>query len=346
MNADRIDVHTHLIPPFWAEKLRNHGGDPSGWALPEWSPESLLRFMDDEGIRISMLSLTAPGIEGWKADERVKMARRVNDYGAGLVQKNPDRFGYFATLPLPDVQASLAEIAYVFETLKVDGVVFHSNFDGIYPADPRFDPLWEELNQRSATIFVHPTTPPLMPMLPGIPGPFTDYPAETTRAALHLVLNGHTVRFGKTKIILSHGGGFLPYAATRFAELSASLNPTRSVEWATKALQSFYFDTALVAPSGLPSLLAFAPPGHIVFGTDFPYASEKVSKTFTANLDRFPDLAPEILEAINRGACGPILNSSRDLGRRNMTKKHAPKMSNQGRNKDANESLQYSRSGT
>ncbi len=101
MSADRIDVHTHLIPPFWAEELKNHGGDPSGWGLPEWSPDSLLRFMDDEGIRISVLSLTAPGIEGWRVDERVKMARRVNDYGADLVQKHADRFGYFATFPFP-----------------------------------------------------------------------------------------------------------------------------------------------------------------------------------------------------------------------------------------------------
>jgi len=306
MNAERIDVHTHLIPPFWAEDLKNHGGDPSGWALPEWSPDFLLRFMDEEGIRVSVLSLTAPGIEGWSGNERVKMARRVNDYGAELVQKHPDRFGYFATLPLPDVPASRAEMARAFETLGVDGVVLHSNFDGIYLADQRFDPLWEELNRRSATVFIHPTTPPLMPMLPGIPGPLTDYPAETTRAALQLVLSGHTVRFSRTKIILSHGGGFLPYAATRFAELGASLNVAKSVEWATKALQLFYFDTALVAPSGLPSLLAFAPAEHIVFGTDFPYASEKVSKTFTSNVDRYRDLAPETLEAINRGASALI----------------------------------------
>jgi aminocarboxymuconate-semialdehyde decarboxylase len=311
--SNRIDVHTHLIPPFWAEELKTRGGDPSGWGLPEWSPDSLLRFMDEEGIRISVLSLTAPGIEGWPADERVKMARRVNDYGADLVQKHPDRFGYFATLPLPDVHASLVEMEHAFETLNVDGVTLHSNFDGIYLADPRFDPLWEELNRRSATVFIHPTTPPLMPILPGMPGPLTDYPAETTRTALHLVLNGHTDRFSETKVILSHGGGFLPYAATRFAELSATLNPARSVEWATKALQSFYFDTALVAPSGLPSLLAFAPPGHIVFGTDFPYASEKVSKTFTTNLDRYRDLAPETLEAINREASALISRRVEDL---------------------------------
>ena len=102
-----------------------------------------------------------------------------------------------------------------------------------------------------------------MPMLPGIPGPLTDYPAETTRAALHLVLSGHTVRFGRTKIILSHGGGFLPYAATRFAELSASLNPARSVEWATKASCSRFIS---IQPWSLPvvsaqDLLAFGATG-------------------------------------------------------------------------------------
>jgi predicted TIM-barrel fold metal-dependent hydrolase len=106
--------------------------------------------------------------------------------------------------------------------------------------------------------------------------------------------------------LVQQGGGFLPYAATRFAELGASLSPARSVESLTRDLQSFYFDTALVAPSGLPSLLAFAPPEQIVFGTDFPYASEKVSKTFTANLDNYPGLAPGTLDGINRAAYGLI----------------------------------------
>jgi 6-methylsalicylate decarboxylase len=302
MNIHRIDVHTHLIPPFWAEELRSHGGDPSGWGSPKWSPEAALRFMDEEGIRVSVLSLTAPGIEGWSGNERIDMARRVNDYGAALVQKHPDRFGYFATLPLPDVDASLAEMSRAFDVVGVDGVVLHSNFDGVYLADQLFDPLWEQLNRRSATVFVHPTTPPQMPMLAGVPGPLADYPAETTRTALNLVLKGHRIRFGSTKVILSHGGGFLPYAATRFAELSASLSSGRSVESLARELQSFYFDTALVAPSGLPSLLAFAPPEHIVFGTDFPYASEPVSRNFTANLDNYHDLTPATLEGINRGA--------------------------------------------
>ena len=302
MAKQRIDVHTHLIPPFWAEELKSHGGDPSGWGAPEWSPEQLLKFMDDEEIAVSVVSLTSPGIEGWTGDPRIDMARRVNDYGAQLMEQRPDRFGYFSTLALPDVDAALSEIERSLDVLHVDGVTLHSNYDGVYLSDPRFDPVWRELERRSATVFVHPTRPPELPVLPGAPSPFADYPADTTRCALDLVLKGHRKRFASTKVILSHGGGYLPFAATRFAELGASLAKDRSPEDIMTDIKSFYFDTALVAPSGIPSLMGTVPLGQIVFGTDYPYASEKVSKTFNANLDHSTLFAPDQVDMINRGA--------------------------------------------
>ena len=302
MAKQRIDVHTHLIPPFWAEELKSHGGDPSGWGAPEWSPEQLLKFMDDEEIAVSVLSLTAPGIEGWEGDARIDIARRVNDYGAHLMDQRPDRFGYFSTLALPDVDAALSEIQRSLDVLHADGVTLHSNYDGVYLSDPRFDPVWRELERRSATVFVHPTRPPQLPVLPGAPSPFADYPADTTRCALNLVLKGHRKRFASSKVILSHGGGYLPFAATRFAELGASLAKDRSPEDITTDIKSFYFDTALVAPSGLPSLMGTVPLAQIVFGTDYPYASEKVSKTFNANLDHSTLLVPDQVDMINRGA--------------------------------------------
>lgn len=306
MARQRIDVHTHLIPPFWAEELKSHGGDPSGWGSPTWSPEQLLRFMDDEEIAMSILSLTAPGVEGWQGDERVDIVQRVNDYGAQLVKEHPDRVGYFSTLALPDIKAALAEIQRSFDILHMDGITLHSNYEGIYLSDASFDPVWEELERRSATVFLHPTRPPLMPVLPGAPSPLADYPADTTRCALDLVLKGHRRRFSSTKVILSHGGGYLPFAASRFCELGASLVKDRSHEDFMDDIKSFYFDTALLAPSGLPSLLGTVPLSQIVFGTDYPYASEKVSKTFTANLDHSTLLSPEQLGEINKGATGLI----------------------------------------
>ena len=301
MSADRIDVHTHLVPPFWAKDLPLHGGDPSGWGAPDWSPEQLIAFMEDEGIAVSMLSLTAPGIEGWKGADRIAIARQVNDYGAGLVAHHPERLGYLATLALPDVDAGLAEIRRCYDDLGVDGVCLHSNYEGVYLGDDRFLPIWEELDRRCAVVFVHPTTPGAT-VLRGIPGPIEDYPADTTRAALHLVVAGHLARFTRVMVILSHGGGFLPYTASRFAELTASLNHDRSVEALLDEMGRFYFDTALVAPSGLPSLLAFARPGHILFGTDYPYASTAVCKTFTRRLDEAEGLPPPKLSEINTGA--------------------------------------------
>ena len=305
MSHNRIDVHTHLVPPFWATDLPEHGSDPSGWGAPEWSPEQLLSFMDEEGVAVSMLSLTAPGIEGWKGADRINIARRVNDYGAELVSRHRDRFGYFATLALPDVGAGLREIRRCYDELGVDGVCLHSNFDHIYLGDDRFLPVWEELDRRSAVVFVHPTTPEAT-VLEGIPGPIQDYPADTTRSALQLVIKGHLSRFEHVKIILSHGGGFLPYAASRFAELTASLHPERSAESLMAEMKRFYFDTALVAPSGLPSLLAFAQPNHILYGTDYPYASTAVSKTFTRRLDDAQELSPDGLIEINTAARAPF----------------------------------------
>ena len=162
--------------------------------------------------------------------------------------------------------------------------------------------VWEELNRRAAVVFVHPTTSPGVKVLKGQPSPLEDYPADTTKCAVDLVAAGVINKFPSARIVLSHGGGFLPYAATRFAELMASLSPARSVDTLLEDMKSFYFDTALTAPSGMPSLLAFAAPGHILFGTDYPYASEKVSKTFTQNLDSYAQQSTGDPAAINHGA--------------------------------------------
>ena len=108
--------------------------------------------------------------------------------------------------------------------------------------------------------------------------------------------------FARTSIILSQGGGFLPWAASRFAEPTASLHPDRTSQSLLDEMGRFYFDTALVAPSGLPSLLAFAQQNHILYGTDYPYASAEVSKTFTRCLDQAQGELPETLSEINTGA--------------------------------------------
>jgi aminocarboxymuconate-semialdehyde decarboxylase len=306
---DRIDVHQHVVPPFWAKALPNHGGDPSGLrsgdpsntVLPQWSPETAIDLMDSQEIATGILSLTAPGIVGWKKEERREMARRVNEYTAGLVAKRPGRFGNLATLPLPDVDGSLSEVVYALDTLQADGVVLLGNYAEKYLGDSIFEPLWAELHSRKVVVFVHPALP--VPPVVGVAGPLVDYPFDTTRTAVQLVLNGIVDRYAGVRIILAHAGGFVPYASHRFAELAHVFRPDAAKPTDILAsFRRFYFDTALSSsPAALPTLKSFAKHDRILFGTDFPFAPADVTASFTAKLDSYDDLTGKERRAINHG---------------------------------------------
>jgi 6-methylsalicylate decarboxylase len=163
----RIDVHQHVVPPFWAKALPDHGGDPSGprsgdpshTVLPQWSPEHAIDVMDSQEIATGILSLTAPGIVGWHENQRRETARRINDYTADLVAKRPDRFGNFATVPLLDIDGALSELAYALDTLRAAGVFLLSNYGDKHLGDAGFEPLWAELDLRQAVVLVHPALP-------------------------------------------------------------------------------------------------------------------------------------------------------------------------------------------
>ena len=149
-STHRIDVHQHVVPPFYAQALASHGGDPSGSVTPGWSPESALDFMDSQQIATGILSVSTPSVVGWAQSERREMARRINEYTADLVADRPDRFGSFATLPLPDVGGAVEELGHALDTLHADGVVLMASYRGKYLGDPAFEPLWAELDRRHA----------------------------------------------------------------------------------------------------------------------------------------------------------------------------------------------------
>ncbi len=300
-SSNRIDVHQHVVPPFWAEALPAHGGDPSGWSSPAWTPDQALAFMDSQQIETGVLSLTAPGVQGWDGGERPDIARRVNEYTAGLVSSFPQRFGHFATLPLPDVDASILELEYAFGALNADGVILLSNYQGHYLGDPLFESLWAELDRRRAVVFIHPSKPAI-PIIDGIPGPIVDYPFDTTRTAVQLVLNGVLERHPHVRIILSHAGGFVPYAAPRFAELASAVRPgAPAPATILETFKRFYFDTALSSGAAtLTGLKLFSGVGKILYGSDYPYARASIGASFTAQLDN-GGLTADERRAINHG---------------------------------------------
>jgi predicted TIM-barrel fold metal-dependent hydrolase len=284
----RIDTHHHIVPPAyrkWLSELSYFGGQ----ATPAWSEESALRVMDEMRIETAIVSVARPGVHFGDDAAARRMARTVNEFAAEMGERHPGRFGFFAALPVPDVDGALEEAAYALDELGADGIVLLANTNGTYLGDPLFDPILAELDRRGSVLFVHPTAPP-GPGIPGVPPFAADFLLDTTRAAINLVRHGAVRRFPNLRTILSHAGGFVPYAAYRMAPLTpaAGGHQTGPEEFLAD-LRTFYFDTALSSsPTCLPSLLAFADPERILFGSDWPYAGGDLSQQFSAQLDAYP----------------------------------------------------------
>lgn len=296
----RIDVHQHLVPPSWGDAMHDLAKNPNRYPIPPWTPESALAYMDDQAIETGILSLTTPGVSYWPDGDRRAAAREVNEFTAEVGITHPGRFGSFATLPLPDIEGALIEVAYALDELNADGITLYSNYDGMYLGDPAFTPLWAELNRREARVFVHPGILAL-PELARTPAAFVDFPFDTTRTATDIVLKGVFDRYSKLKVILSHGGGFLPYAAYRIAGCASMMPGAPGIDHFLAQFRRFYFDTALTSSNAaLPSLTAFADPTHLLFGSDYPYAPGRLSQTFTAMLDASEVITDGQRHAINR----------------------------------------------
>lgn len=298
----RIDTHSHQIPPDYREALRRAGLDEvGGRALPDWSPEATLRTMAELDVGTAILSVSAPGTTFLPAAaDAAALARDVNDYSAALVESQPDRFGFFATVPMPHVDQSVAEVVRALDELKADGVVLLANSAGTYLGHPSQDELFAELDARAAVVFIHPAELP-GPSVPGIAPFVADFLLDTTRAAYLLVRNGVRRRYPNIRFILSHAGGFVPYASHRMA-VAIMGDTGRSPADVLDDFAGFYFDTALSSSAAaLPTLLAFARPGHITFGSDWPFAPVAAGKLFAAGLETYPGLDAATRTNIDRG---------------------------------------------
>jgi predicted TIM-barrel fold metal-dependent hydrolase len=297
----RIDTHHHVIPPDYRKLLRQGGLlEAGGRALPEWSPEASLQAMADLDVGTAILSVSTPGTAFLpNPADAAALAQDLNDYTADVCAAHPDRYGFFATVPLPHIDEASAEIVRALDNLHADGVVLLANNAGTYLGEDGQDRLFAALNNRSAVVFIHPAELP-GPSVPGIPPFAADFLLDTTRAAFLLVRNGILTRYPNIRFILSHAGGFVPYASHRMA-VAITADTGRSPADVLDDFASFYFDTALSSSAAaLPTLLAFAKPGHITFGSDFPFAPTVAGRLFAAGLETYPGIDSTTRAAIER----------------------------------------------
>jgi predicted TIM-barrel fold metal-dependent hydrolase len=297
----RIDTHHHLLPPDYRKALQKAGIDEAGGrALPDWSPDASLQTMAELDISTAILSVSTPGTTFLPGPaDAAALARDLNDYTAELATAQPDRFGFFASVPLPHIDEAAAETVRALDELHADGVVLLANNAGVYLGQDGQGALFAALNDRSAVVFIHPAELP-GPAVPGVAPFAADFLLDTTRAAYLLVRNGIRARYPNIRFILSHAGGFVPYASHRMA-VAITADTGRSWADTLDDFSSFYFDTALSSSAAaLPTLLAFAKPGHITFGSDWPFAPVAAAKLFAAGLETYPAIDAATRSAIDR----------------------------------------------
>jgi 6-methylsalicylate decarboxylase len=306
-----IDFHAHIVPGFYRDAAIAAGvTSPDGMpGFPDWSTDAALAMMDRNGIALAVASVSSPGVHFGDDAAARRLARAVNEFNAGLAAQYPERFAFLASLPLPDTDGALAELAYAFDELNADGVVLKTNARGLYLGDPVMDPVLDALDQRGALVVLHPTSPPNWEQVSrGYGRPMIEFPIDTTRAVADLVLRGGITRRPRLRMVVPHGGGALAALADRvsgFARLFAADGDRPDV---TGQLASLYYDLAgAPVPRQLPSLLALADPTHLLYGTDWPWTPEPAVTAFTGAIKATPLLAEDQVIAMMSTNGWPLL---------------------------------------
>jgi predicted TIM-barrel fold metal-dependent hydrolase len=270
-----IDVHHHFVPP-------------GGATNRPWSPQMSLEQMDEFGIAVAILSMTQNGELLYNGTEQGRAAVRAgNEYGASLMQQYPQRFGLMGGIPMPDLDGSLREVEYAYDTLHVDAIGIYTNDNhGRWPGDPYFEPLWQELNRRNAIVYMHPLAPQCCSNLKyGAPANMVEYDFDVTRGVVSLVFNGVMFRYPNIRFITVHSGGTVPMLAGRMNDRIPQGAEQYLPNGLYAELRKWYYDIAHASfPWPYAAMKAFMPESQILFGTD--YAPEPMEST----VNQLPEL--------------------------------------------------------
>ncbi len=269
----RIDVHHHYTGANWA-------------------PGPVIELMDKAGIATAILSRPG-GYAVSQPEQARKMARENNELGAKHARDNPGRFGFFASLPLFDVEGSLREIAYSFDVLKADGACLVTSYETRWVGDPAFAPVFDELNRRKAVVFVHPSVPTVCSKIDlktsiateGVTLPMLENQFDTARGVVSLILNGNLTLRPDIRFIFCHGGGAVTTLHERLDHLIGDDLGKRRTDGNSDGsyrskyvpngfdneLKKLYLDVVRVAnPANLALLTKVMTPDHLLFGSDYP----------------------------------------------------------------------------
>lgn len=292
-----IDIHSHLATPASRTAVEPHrrpehepydyfmGADSMahnvtmvGGILPALTdPAVRLAAMDRMGIDIQGLSTFVSEYFYW-APARIgaESARIQNDNLAAAVASYPNRFvALGATVPLQDIDLAIAEMDRAVDRLGFKGLQIGGTVDGANLDEPRFRPFWAAVEAKSIPVILHPNGYPESQRL-------GDYflvncignPLETMVAATRLIFSGLFEEHPGIKLVLLHGGGYLPFYAAR-ADHTWEVRPETRTRIPDRPpshyMRMLFFDTVVYQPLYLRHLVDVVAADHVLLGTDYPF---------------------------------------------------------------------------
>lgn len=290
-----FDLHAHFIPPAVLEWLRQHAEavdarwerrDPSrgeflvvGGKWPFelkpafFEPERFLREQAEAGVTHTLVS-PVPQLFLYDVppERTAELAALYNRSLADWVHSQTQRLSALGTVPLNAPEQAAQELRQAV-ALGLKGAIVGPGCGGKLLSDEAFRPFWDEADRLEAVVFIHPLLSedprlrrPMMPNLVGVPW-------ETTVAAADLILSGLLDRYPRVRLLLAHGGGYLPYQIGRLdrgyqqwqAVRAALARPPREY------LRRFWFDSVLWDDRALAYLVALVGEDRVVPGSDYPF---------------------------------------------------------------------------
>jgi len=290
----RIDTHSHVIPETIIDAMRaqpdlyntkiggtrgnytfNRGKVTFELIMEFYDADAKVESMDRKGLDISYIS---PGPQtffyGLGPDDALKTARLVNDGLAKMVAARPERLRGMATLPMQHPEAAIAELERVVKEHGFKAVEMGTAIGEEELAEPKFRPVLRRLQELKTVVFAHPNTQ-------GAGGRLDCWyltnlignPLDTTIMVGKLMFSGALDELKDLKILLAHGGGFLPYQIGRF-EHGHAVRPDTAAVTQSKPLdmfKNFYFDALTHSPQATRHLLEMVGSERVVLGTDSPF---------------------------------------------------------------------------
>jgi aminocarboxymuconate-semialdehyde decarboxylase len=285
-----IDVHAHIVVP----KLVEFASTASPFAQSigtgsapgriydvayecMTSPARRLKDMDAMGVDIQVISPSILHQCVYFADPQValRMERLGNDRVAEAVAAHPDRLVGLGSVPMQDANLAAQELERCVRKLGLKGAIIGSFINGHELGEERFRPFWAKAEALGATIFIHPAGSPDPRMKRHRLLITLGQPLEEAFAMLSIVYEGIMDAYPKVKILVAHGGGFVPFYTGRFDNnYRNGHNPALKGD-VSSYLSRFYYDTVLFDPNMLDYLSTKVPANRLMLASDYPFAEKR-----------------------------------------------------------------------